>query len=84
LAQNFTLSGTVADQNTNETLIGASVYVVETKTGAVTNEYGFYSLSLPAGTYTLKISYYGFADFTQTVSLDKNTRKNVSMSASTQ
>ncbi|RZJ69669.1 TonB-dependent receptor [Flavobacterium sp.] len=83
-AQNFTLSGTVADQNTNETLIGASVYVVETKTGAVTNEYGFYSISLPAGTYTLKISYYGFADFTQTVTLDKNMRQNVSMSASTQ
>lgn len=83
-AQQFTLSGTISDQSNNETLIGASVFIVETNRGLVTNEYGFYSVTLPAGTYTLKISYYGFADFTETIILDKNVRKNVAMAASSQ
>lgn len=83
-AQNFTLSGTIADQSNNETLIGASVYVVETKTGTTTNEYGFYSLSLPAGTYTIKVTYVGFAEFSQTVTLDTNTRQNFKVSSDSQ
>ncbi len=47
-----TLSGTIKDSNTGESLIGATVTVVELpNTGTTTNEYGFYSLSIPSGTY---------------------------------
>jgi len=83
-AQQFTLSGTISDQGNNETLIGASVFILETKTSLITNEYGFYSVTLPQGTYTVKISYYGFSDFTETVVLDKNIRKNITMSTTTE
>jgi hypothetical protein len=57
----FTVSGSITDAATGETLIGATVEVVERKgTGTVSNEYGFYSLTLPEGTYTLKATYAGY------------------------
>ena len=57
----LTVSGSITDAATGETLIGATVEVVEKKgTGTVSNEYGFYSLTLPAGTYTLKATYAGY------------------------
>lgn len=57
---NATLSGTVKDQSKGEEIIGAIVRVKDQKLGAVTNEYGFYSLTLPAGKYTIQISAVGF------------------------
>jgi hypothetical protein len=41
----FTLSGTVADSRSNETLIGVTIYFPEIKSSTTTNEYGFYSIS---------------------------------------
>jgi len=82
--EKFTLSGTVSDQRSNETLIGVTVVITELKTGTTTNEYGFYSISLPKGTYTLEISYIGFETITSTIILDKNIRNNVSMKESVQ
>ena len=58
--EKFTLSGTVIDGNSNETLIGVNVVVTELKTGVTTNEYGFYSITLPKGTYTVQVSYLGY------------------------
>jgi hypothetical protein len=60
-AQKSSLSGYVKDATNGEGLIGASVYVKELKTGNVTNTYGFYSLTLPLGQYTLVFSSSGFA-----------------------
>lgn len=82
--EKFTLSGTISDASNNETLIGASVYIVETQSGTTTNEYGFFSMSLPAGTYTIRISYVGFTDFQQTVTLNKNLRQNFKVSGDSQ
>jgi len=82
--EKFTLSGTVNDQKNNETLIGVTVVITELKTGTTTNEYGFYSISLPKGTYTLVISYIGFETITSTIILDKNIRNNVSLKESVQ
>ncbi|WP_396175829.1 TonB-dependent receptor domain-containing protein [Flavobacterium sp.] len=82
--EKFTLSGTVSDQRSNETLIGVTVVITELKTGTTTNEYGFYSISLPKGTYILEISYIGFETITSTIILDKNIRNNVSMKESVQ
>lgn len=82
--QSFTLSGSISDGSNNETLIGAAVFITETNTGVNTNEYGFYSISLPPGTYTMKISYVGFEEFTETVVLDRNIRRNVSLAVQSQ
>lgn len=82
--QHFTLSGTIHDGTTNETLIGASVYIAETKTSVPTNEYGFFSVTLPAGTYTIKISYVGFSDFSETVVLNQNTKRKIAMTGTSQ
>lgn len=82
--EKYTLSGTITDQKTNETLIGVTVVITELKTGATTNEYGFYSISLPKGTYNIEISYLGFESVNTTILLDKNIRNNVSMKESVQ
>jgi outer membrane receptor protein involved in Fe transport len=60
LAQKSTVSGYVKEAASGEGLIGASVYVKELKTGNVTNTYGFYSLTIPSGKYTLVFSSSGF------------------------
>ena len=54
--QKFTLSGTISDAKSNETIIGVNVYIPELKTGTTTNEYGFYSITLPKGNYTVQLS----------------------------
>ncbi|WP_116788417.1 TonB-dependent receptor [Flavobacterium psychrotrophum] len=74
--EKFTLSGTIADSGSNETLIGASVYIKETQTSTTTNEYGFFSLSLPKGIYTVQVSYVSFGTIEETVTLNSNVRKN--------
>lgn len=64
-----TVSGYIKDAANGEGLIGVSVFVKETGTGVTTNSYGFYSLTLPAGTYNLVYSYVGFSKQTRTVDL---------------
>lgn len=78
----YTLSGTIADSNTNETLIGVTVSIKEANINTMTNEYGFYSVSLPRGEYTLEVSSVGFSVFSEKIILDKNTRKNIPMQPS--
>ncbi|KPM31529.1 TonB-dependent Receptor [Croceitalea dokdonensis DOKDO 023] len=59
-SQEFTISGYVTENGSAELLLGVSVYVQELKLGTVSNDYGFYSLTLPAGRHTLIISYIGY------------------------
>jgi hypothetical protein len=82
--EKFTLSGTIADDSSNETLIGASVYIKELQKAITTNEYGFYSISLPAGTYTVQISYVSFVTKEETVVLKSNVRKNINLSSNSE
>ena len=58
--QNVTLSGVVLEASSNETLIGVTIAIPELFTGVITNEYGFYSISLPYGTYDVQVSYVGY------------------------
>lgn len=55
-----TISGYVKSAETGEGLIGSTIYVEELKTGTATNVYGFYSLTIPKGNYTLRYSYIGY------------------------
>lgn len=79
-----TVSGYLKDASDGEKLIGATVYVLETKSGASTNAYGFYSLTLPAGSYTLEFSYIGFAKKIQKISLTQNIQLDVELSSDSQ
>ncbi|MCX2720066.1 TonB-dependent receptor [Lentiprolixibacter aurantiacus] len=75
----FTISGTITEATSNETLIGVTLIVPELRTGATTNEYGFYSLTLPEGTYEIQVSYLGFKDIRQTVELTADQKINFQM-----
>ena len=74
-AQKATVSGYVTDAATGETLIGAGV--VEDVSGAVTNSYGFYTLTLTKGRHTLLCSYVGYSDQEITLDLQKDTTLNI-------
>jgi hypothetical protein len=75
----FTLSGIITDSKTNETLIGVNVYIPEIKSATRTNEYGFYSITLPEGNYNIEISYIGFQTITKNVILLESTKTNFSL-----
>ena len=77
--EKFTISGTITDNKNNETLIGVNIYVPALKVGTTTNEYGFYSITLPKGNYEIQISYVGFQTVEKTVLLSKNTKDNFSL-----
>ena len=72
-AQNFTVNGTLKDASNGEDLIGATVIVKEKPTvGTATNAYGFYSLTLPKGEYTLRFQFIGLTAIEQKITLDRN------------
>ncbi len=70
--KNPTLSGKVKDQTNGEELPGATILVKELGIGTATNVYGFYSLSMPAGDYTLVISFVGYQTLEKKIRLFNN------------
>lgn len=77
----FTLKGYLKDAENGEGLLGATVYVKELRTGTATNLYGFYSLSLEAGTYTISYSYIGYTPIQKTVNLTTDQTLTVELQA---
>ncbi len=76
-----TLNGFVKDASNGEELIGVTVYVDEISNGAVTNPYGFYSLTLPPGTYHINWSYIGFRPIEKVIDLQANSKLNIELSS---
>lgn len=77
---NYTISGTIRDSSSGEELIGVIASVKELPaTGVSTNEYGFYSLTLKEGTYTILYSYLGYKTDSVKVSLHQNIKLNIKM-----
>ena len=74
-----TLNGYVKDSSNGEELIGVTVYLPELKAGTVTNSYGFYSITLPKGTYDVQFSYVGYSFQTIKVELSQDVVKNVEL-----
>ena len=70
---NFTISGVVKDANSGETLIGASISVIGTTKGVITNEYGFYSITLPQKKHKLQFYYMGY----EPREIDANLNQNI-------
>src|SRR3954469_4925575 len=81
--EKVTLSGTISNKSNTETLIGVTIYIPEAKVGITTNSYGFYTTTLPKGTYTIIISYMGFDNIEETIRLIENTKRNFGMTENT-
>ena len=70
--KNHTISGYIKDAKNGEVIPGVTVLIKETKTGTVSNEYGFYSLSAPTGQYTLVFRGIGYGEVTKQIDLTKD------------
>ncbi|HHS95826.1 MAG TPA: hypothetical protein ENJ45_04485, partial [Phaeodactylibacter sp.] len=78
----YTVNGFVSDENTGEKLIGVHLYNKSYGKWTTTNEYGFYSISLPAGQTTLHFSYLGCEENIQKLVLHESTRMDISLKSS--
>ena len=58
--ETITISGYMEEEETGEKLIGGTVYDLNSKNGTITNDYGFYSLTIPKDSVNIKISFIGF------------------------
>ena len=75
----YTISGYVQESETGENLIGVSIYDKNTFKGTVTNQYGFYSLTLEKGNYEIIYSFIGLQSITKKVNLNNDIRINISL-----
>ncbi|HAH59420.1 MAG TPA: TonB-dependent receptor [Bacteroidales bacterium] len=78
----YTLSGYVREKGTHELLPGVNIYVPSLRNGTVTNNYGFYSLSLPEGTCEVIFSYIGYQTVSYQIVFDQNRDLEVNLSGS--
>ena len=78
--EKFTLSGVISDAKNNETLIGVNINIKETTIYTTTNEYGFYSITLPKGSYEISISYINYKSTQENITLNQNTKKDFILS----
>ncbi len=76
----YTLSGYVKDSANGESLVGANVIVEGEGKGATTNQYGFFSLTLPEGDYKIRFTFLGFRKKTKRVQLNDDKRLNIELS----
>ena len=78
--QRYTISGYLRDATSGEALMFANIYPEGLKIGVTTNEYGFFSLTLPEGKYNIVFSYIGFQTVKNEIILDKDLYQNISLS----
>ena len=81
-SENYTISGFISDYESGERLIGATVVIPGDNVGTVTNNYGFYSITLPADTVYLRVSYLGYESQHFEIALFKDVTLNVSLETS--
>ena len=79
--EKFTLSGYVRDSLSGETLIGATVSVNGSGKGIASNQFGFYSITLPRGTYLVVATFAGYQIQPLTITLDRNIEQNFQLTA---
>ncbi|MEM1119114.1 MAG: TonB-dependent receptor [Bacteroidota bacterium] len=77
--EKVTISGYVNDAANGESLIGATVFVQQTAGGTITNEYGFYSITLEPGDYTVEYRFLGFETVEKQLQLTSNQRIDVEL-----
>ena len=79
--QKFTISGTVTDASTGESILAANVAIKELGKGVATNLYGFYSISLPTGNYTLLYTFIGYETVERYIELNTDKSINVELTS---
>ncbi len=75
----YTISGFIREAGSMELLIGVNIYVPAIQSGTITNNYGFYSITLPEGEYELRFSYVGYQAVSNSIVLDKNIKLDLSL-----
>ncbi len=80
--EQFTINGYVKDASNGEALFGTTVLVRELGTGNVTNPYGFYSITVPQGKYTIEFRFIGFETVAREVDLVSDQRIDIELSES--
>ncbi len=76
-------TGKVTDAKTGEALAGASVYIADLKTGAITNKDGIFTITnIAAGRHLIEISFVGYSTFTEYVDIQTDSRKDFALSSS--
>ncbi|MBR6272067.1 MAG: carboxypeptidase-like regulatory domain-containing protein, partial [Bacteroidales bacterium] len=83
-SRSHSISGYVTDGKSQETLLGASVYDAATMKGAVTNNFGYYTLKLPEGPVDFRVSFVGYDPYQTRFDLKNDTVINVSLAQSNQ
>ena len=78
-AQDVSLSGYIKDAANGEALIGATVYIPVLNKGTASNAYGFYSLTVPSGNYSIQVSYIGYTTIQQQIKPTGNQTLSFSM-----
>ncbi|WP_255452605.1 TonB-dependent receptor [Aquimarina sp. RZ0] len=74
-----TINGYIKEKGSGEHLPGVSIYIPELGLGTITNNYGFYSLTLPEGHYKLLISYLGYGTINTAINLIENSELNIDL-----
>jgi hypothetical protein len=80
----FVVNGVVKDAENNETLAGVNILFPELQRGTVSNEYGFYSIKVPAGEHRIEISYLGYQTERRNIMVQDNRNLNFSLSTAAQ
>lgn len=78
----YTISGYIKDDDTGERLIAANVFDANTQKGIASNEYGFFSITLPRGEHLLNFSFLGYKAKSKRINLKKNTTLKISLKPS--
>jgi hypothetical protein len=79
--QKFTISGIITDTANNESINGVNITIPTLKTSVKTNEYGFYSITLPQGKYQIEVSCQEYETQTQSIDLNANTKINITLNS---
>lgn len=75
----YTLKGVVTDAYSNETLSGVNIVFKQLQTGTTTNTYGFYSIDVPSGKYTIEVTYLGYRTIQKTILINGDTTLNIQL-----
>ena len=77
--EKVTLNGYIKDAENGEELLGVTIYIPSLKAGTITNDYGFYALTVPRGTYDVQFTYIGYKQELRTIDLQKDVSLNLEM-----
>jgi len=80
--QKYTVSGSINDASTGESILGATIKISELQKGISSNNYGFYSLTLPEGNYTIIYSFIGYETIEKSIELKQNIRLDIKLKPS--